>query len=69
MISGYENLARATQRSTPTAVTVLGKKIQKYLVAGGVVGDMPFGQELAAVVDEGDCQCSRRIEHALLPQI
>lgn len=35
-------------------VAVLGKQIQKDLVAGRVVGDVALGQERAVVVDQGD---------------
>jgi hypothetical protein len=35
-------------------VSVLGKQIQQDLVPGRVVGDVPLGQQLAGVVDQGD---------------
>lgn len=35
-------------------VAVLGEQVQQDLVADRVVGDVPLGQKLAAVVDEGD---------------
>lgn len=35
-------------------IAVFSQQIQEHLVAGGIIGYVPFGDELAAVVDQGN---------------